>query len=89
MAENLKNQIIKIIEFNTEDDCEITEDTQLIGATGILDSIGFVGTMVDMQDAFPGIDFTNDKAMSAATSPFRTLGTLIDYVNEHSDNRSK
>ena len=85
----IKEQIIKIIEFNAEDDCEITEDTQLIGATGILDSIGFVGAMVDMQDAFPGIDFTNDKAVNPQTSPFRTLGTLIDYIDEHSDNWSK
>lgn len=61
------------------------EDTILVGNDPVLDSIGVVQLIVEVEqrvEANHSISLTlaNDKAMSARNSPFRTIGVLADHV---------
>ncbi len=63
----------------------ITDDTVLVGADAVLDSLGVVQLIVEVEqrvEAAHSISVTlaNDKAMSARNSPFRTVGVLTDHV---------
>lgn len=61
------------------------EDTVLVGTDPVLDSLGVVQLIVEVEQRVEqahGISITlaNDKAMSARNSPFRTVGVLSDHV---------
>jgi acyl carrier protein len=63
----------------------ITEETVLVGADPVLDSLGVVQLIVEVEQRVEqnhGISVTlaNDKAMSQKNSPFRTVGVLADHV---------
>ena len=63
----------------------ITEDTVLVGNEPVLDSLGVVQLIVEVEqrvEQIHGISVTlaNDKAMSQKNSPFRTVGVLSDHV---------
>ena len=62
-------------------------ETILFGAGGALDSMGLVNLILCVEqriaeDLGREVTISDDKAMSRRTSPFRTLGTLVDYVAE-------
>jgi acyl carrier protein len=63
----------------------INESTQLFGTSGLLDSVGLVTLTVAVEqaveDAFNvSIAIASEKAMSQSKSPFRTVGSLTDWV---------
>ncbi len=80
--------ILKAIQaFNAAEGSEIpgAPDTVLLGQGGVVDSLGLVRLiiMVERQveeDFDLAISLTDEKAMSQRNSPFRTVGTLTDYV---------
>jgi acyl carrier protein len=60
-------------------------ETPLFGRYGILDSLGLVHLIVLLEDRLTdlfGVKLTlaDDKALSEKRSPFRTVGSLTDYV---------
>jgi D-alanine--poly(phosphoribitol) ligase subunit 2 len=64
---------------------QVTEDTALLGDEGLLDSLGLVNLLVDVEQALEdetGAEITigDDRAVSASHSPFRTVGALADYA---------
>ena len=66
---------------------DASPDTQLFGAKGKLDSMGLVNFVVAVEqrindDFAAAISVTDEKAMSQRNSPFRTIGTLADYLAE-------
>ena len=86
-----KKQINEIVLNTLKDYCEssgitaeLTMDTHLIGRTRIMDSMGLVNTIVDIETAFLDrdveISLTSETAMSLRLSPFRTVGSLCDYI---------
>ena len=86
-----KKQINEIVLGTLKDYCErngiteeLTMDTHLIGRTRIMDSMGLVNTIVDIETAFLDedveISLTSETAMSLRLSPFRTIGSLCDYI---------
>ena len=86
-----KKQINEIVISTIKNYCEangiteeLTMDTHLIGRTRILDSMGLVNTIVDIETAFLDedveISLTSETAMSLRLSPFRTIGSLCDYI---------
>lgn len=86
-----KNRINEIVLNTLKDYCEsngiteeLTMDTHLIGRTRIMDSMGLVNTIVDIETAFLDedveISLTSETAMSLRLSPFRTIGSLCDYI---------
>jgi acyl carrier protein len=88
-----KNQINEIV-FNTINDYlsmnnvaiegELTKDTALIGSNRILDSMGLVNVIVDIETAFldedAEISLTSEAAMSGRISPFRSIGSLCNFI---------
>ena len=63
---------------------ELTKDTPLIGSARILDSMGLVNCIVDIETAFLDedveISLTSEAAMSGRISPFRSVGALCNFI---------
>lgn len=64
-----------------------TVETSLFGLHGNLDSLGLVNLIADLEDRLRDtlnrdIVLADERAMSLRHSPFRTVQSLIDYVNE-------
>jgi acyl carrier protein len=63
----------------------ITEATVLLGENGLLDSLGLVNLLVDVEQTLEEqtgavLTIGDDRAVSARHSPFRTVGSLADYA---------
>lgn len=74
-----------LTQFGTPPLDKVSDDTVLVGTDAVLDSIGVVSLIVEVEqrlEAEQGVSVTlaNDKAMSAKNSPFRTVGVLSDHV---------
>ena len=64
---------------------DISEDMVLFGPGSGLDSLGLVTLLVDVEqrinDEFDSIiTIMDDRAMSQRHSPFRSVGSLTDYI---------
>lgn len=64
-----------------------TPETPLLGAGSALDSLGLVSLIIAIEERIEkqlgrSITLANEKAMSLAKSPFRTIGTLADYISQ-------
>ena len=64
---------------------EKSPETVLFGQGAKLDSLGLVNVVVATEQQIEGdfgtlISLTDERAMSQRNSPFRTVGTLVDYV---------
>jgi acyl carrier protein len=75
------------IQAGTSAPDNITEETVLVGADAILDSLGVVSLIVEIEQRLEGhhgilVTLANDKAMSQRNSPFRTVGVITDHVLE-------
>lgn len=86
-----KKRINEIVINTLKDYCEandinveLTKDTSLIGSARILDSMGLVNTIVDIETAFLDenieICLTSESAMSGRISPFRSIGSLCNFI---------
>ena len=65
----------------------IGEETRLIGHEAILDSLGLVSLVVEVEqhladDLEVTLILADERAMSQKRSPFRSIGALADYVCE-------
>jgi acyl carrier protein len=63
----------------------VTGDTVLVGKEAVLDSLGVVSLIVEVEqrlESAHGVSVTlaNDKAMSQKNSPFRTVAVLTDHL---------
>lgn len=63
----------------------LSDDTVLVGSEAVLDSLGVVSLIVEIEQRVEGqhgvsVTLANDKAMSQRNSPFRTVGVLSDHV---------
>ncbi|HDY8037197.1 TPA: hypothetical protein ACGUOR_003255 [Vibrio vulnificus] len=64
---------------------EAHEKTKLFGANGVLDSVGIVFLITELEEKISDdfdVDVTlaDEKAMSQMTSPFRNVETLAKYI---------
>lgn len=67
------------------DVAEINQDTVIVGPEAIIDSIGVVSLIVDIEqrlemDHQVSVTLANDRAMSQRSSPFRTPAVLADHI---------
>lgn len=65
----------------------ISLDTVLYGTNGKLDSLGLVNLILateeEIEERFDTlISIADERAMSQLNSPFKTVGTLVDYIDE-------
>ncbi len=61
------------------------ENTRLIGRSSVLDSMGLVTLIVEVEQRLEDehdlvVVLADDRAMSQTRSPFLSVGTLADYV---------
>lgn len=70
--------------LNNNINTEINLFTPLIGGNRILDSMGLVNLIVDIETVFLDedieISLTSESAMSGRISPFRTVGSLCNFI---------
>tara|TARA_Y100001934_G_C12087593_1_gene647762 strand:- start:529 stop:831 length:303 start_codon:yes stop_codon:yes gene_type:complete len=69
-----------------EEQLPLSTKTVLFGRDGKLDSLGLVNLLVmieqNIEDELEiSITIADEKAMSQKHSPFKTIGTLADYLN--------
>jgi len=62
-----------------------TMDTPLFGENSVLDSLGLVNLIVNVEQKVQTglnlvITIADEKAMSQRNSPFRTIGSLAQYI---------
>lgn len=65
----------------------IEENTLLFGKGALLDSLALVTMVVDLEQRLEeehGLTLTlaDDRAMSQRNSPFRSVGALVDYLEQ-------
>ena len=88
-----KNQIREIVitalkEYLETQDIitEENDDSALIGDKSLLDSMGLVNVIIDIESKFLDkdieISITSEKAMSRKNSPFRTVSSLVAFIQE-------
>jgi acyl carrier protein len=66
---------------------DITEETVIVGKDAVVDSIGVVSLVVEIEQLLEAeydlaVTLASEKAMSQRSSPFRTVGVLADYICE-------
>ena len=90
----MKEQITNIIydaldginlDNNEIPDIEKSLDTELYGGNSSLDSLGLINLIVaveqNLEEAFETeITLADERAMSQENSPFRTVESLVDYI---------
>jgi len=92
MNDRVYSCVIKTIEeFNEELDNKIDiskgRETELFGGNSAIDSLALVNLIVAIEEGIAdefdtNITITSEKAMSRRVSPFKTVGTLTDYIEE-------
>ena len=90
--ENIVNLLINTLEthfdeINESVDLSERENIKLFGGDGLLDSIGLVSYIVEveekLEDEFDiSVVLADEKAMSRRTSPFARISYLADYILE-------
>lgn len=90
VREEVREMVYKVVqELNgdREDNSKfhLSEDTVLFGQDSNLDSLGLVNLIVGVEQTLleeKGLELilANEKAMSQRRSPFRTVGSLVDYI---------
>ena len=90
MIDELKKLIIELaVELSDQEEIELvgelTEDTELFGPNGVLDSMGLVSLVVAVEQAVEEnygvrISLADEKALSQHNSPYRTIATLAEYA---------
>ncbi len=75
------------LELDGEQPGEIGEGSALLGEEALVDSLGLVNVIIDVEQALlsdhgVSIIVVDERAMSLANSPFKTVSTLADYVVE-------
>jgi acyl carrier protein len=63
----------------------VGEETTIIGPDAVIDSIGVVSLIVDIEQRLEldhqiSVTLASDRAMSQRSSPFRTAGVLAEHV---------
>ena len=68
-------------------------NTVLFGSESVLDSMGLVNVIIDIESRFLDkgyeISLTSEKAMSRKQSPFRTISTLAEFIEEQITEKEK
>ncbi|MCF6243224.1 MAG: hypothetical protein L3J74_18040 [Bacteroidales bacterium] len=86
-----KNEAIQIVieavkGYIDDENVPVNAETVLLGNNAVVDSIGLVNLIVDIESALAEKDIevtlTSEDAMSRRKSPFRSVDTLSDYIIE-------
>jgi acyl carrier protein len=88
---DIQNIIFNAIEMtnlsrNDDNQIPIFPNAQLYSKNGNVDSMGLVGLLIDIEELFLDealeISLSDDRAMSQSQSPFRTVQTVVEYIEK-------
>ena len=73
--------------FSDEDKFEVNEETVLFGPNSSIDSLSLVAVIVDLESTLSldydlDISLTDDRAMMREKSPFDSVASLVEYIDE-------
>jgi acyl carrier protein len=73
------------VDQNGGDAAGVTEATVIVGPEAVIDSIGVVSLIVDIEQRLEmdhqiSVTLASDRAMSQRSSPFRTPAVLADHI---------
>ena len=91
-----KDQILEIVTRNIKtlvdtlpqnQKFEVSESTVLFGENSKIDSLSLVSVIVDLESSFSmeygyDISLTDDRAMTRKISPFASVRSMVDYLDE-------
>ena len=90
MENQIKEILFKSVEeinktLDEDQQLELSTETVLLGKDGNINSITLVNLIVAIEESIEDelnveITLADEKALSQKESPFRTIGTLIDYI---------
>jgi acyl carrier protein len=86
LAEIVIRQVTQtVIDQGADAPAGVTRDTALFGPTGLLDSVGLVSLVLAVEQEVSerfgvAVALADEKALSQRHSPFRSVGTLVDYA---------
>jgi acyl carrier protein len=77
--------VLAIGDDNRPDPTQLGDDTRLIGREGLLDSMGLVTLIVGVEQRLEEeydlvVVLADERAISQKHSPFRSVGSLADYI---------
>jgi acyl carrier protein len=77
----------RLVEVGEEVPADLGEGTRLVGEQAVLASLALVSLIVEVEQTLEddfGVTLTlaDERALSQRHSPFRTIGTLADYVGQ-------
>lgn len=78
-------EVLDVERVNLEKSERIDGDTPIFGSNGYLDSLGLINLLLAVEEKVRqkfnvSISLVNERAMSQKNSPFKTIGTLADYI---------
>lgn len=78
-------EVLDLQEIKLEKSEKIDKNTPIHGSNGYLDSLGLINLLLAVEEKVRekfniSISLVNEKAMSQKNSPFKTIGTLADYI---------
>jgi D-alanine--poly(phosphoribitol) ligase subunit 2 len=92
LRDDLLNLVLRSVELYCDEngiavDINKREDLRLFGGEGLLDSLGLVSLIVQIEEEIEdrynlSVVLADEKAMSRRTSPFAKVSFLVDYIFE-------
>lgn len=81
----IKCAIAALDEEGFNKNVQVNADTQLYGKGGVLDSLGLVRVIAELEEEIynktgRSITLADEKAMSQKSSPFRSVASLSEYI---------
>lgn len=78
--------ITDVLQQRGQADATVDLDTRLVGGSAVLDSLGLVTLIVDLEQRVEdelghALTLANERAMSRANSPFLSVRTLTEYIH--------
>ena len=85
IVETIWSVYAELVHFEDEFETSDKEETRLFGSGSNLDSFGLVNLLLDVEQQVSGqfgvnVSLMDERAMSEKTSPFRTIQTLVNFI---------
>jgi acyl carrier protein len=85
LTTRLKEILSELMRGNPIEMPDLNESTRLIGKKAVLDSLGLVNLIISIEQQLGDdhditITIADERAMSQEKSPFRTIGSLSEYI---------
>lgn len=86
LIELVKKVLVETLEEKSRDvPPDLGPDTEIFGKSSLLDSLGLVTMVMEIENRLEEehgvtVVLASDRAMSRRSSPFRTVGALVDHI---------